>query len=707
MTIKRVKKQRKPKALKLKLGLPKVLTIEHEETGDIAGYPISHLSASSMVKFSTNPLLWKIQYINGDRFDTTMYVSGVIGRAFHYAMEIYYGGGEVKPVNEEEAIKMALSSGMDFLEKYPDGFTRYSTTVPNKQKALDMLSFAINEYIKYSPYKPSNVVAVEDMIEQKINLDWRGKNLVLPVKLKGYIDRVDLVDGQYKIYDYKTCTNFSNPEKIDGAKIIQAVQYYLLAYAKYGHEPYSLIFQEVKLTKNRDLSPQVREYEIVFKDNQLFFEFYFRLYEDIIRAINGEQVYVPNINAMFDNEVAIVAYIHRLDIEAEKAELMKKHNVKNLTDLLKSELQAASNMNRLMKTVSKEFVSAKNLNYESMKNEEKIKTKLMEHGLMVQFESLVEGATVDLYRYIPSIGLKMSRLKSYAEDIEQVLGISGIRILAPIPNSTLIGFEVPRVERSFPGVPSGNGFDIAIGQDIMGADRRFDLREAPHILVAGSSGSGKSVFLNSVIEQLSRISSVDLYLFDPKRVELMHHKKRAEVYRSDPEEIDLELEMLEKLMLDRYQEMERAGVRNIDGIADMRYKFVIIDEFGELIAAKHEKVNSVKTGKVFQRGQNKGMEEVKSETINLSDSIENRILRLAQMARAAGIHLIIATQRPSTDVIKGTIKANFPTKVVFKVSKAIDSMVVIDDVGAEKLSGKGDMLFSTGSSVERLQGYLA
>jgi hypothetical protein len=626
--------------------------------------------------------------VNGERFDTTTYASGMIGRAFHHAMEVYYGSvEELKPKDESEAIKFGLEAGMDFIDKYNDGWIAWTKNVQNKQKAFDMFSFAFNQYVQYTSHDRTNIVACEDEIVETIDIKWRGKRLSLPVPLKGFIDKITNDDGKLKITDYKTCSRFSDPEKIDGAKILQAVQYYLLAYAKYEIEPYSLIFEEVKLSKNRDGSSQVREYEVVYADNELYFDFYFRFYEDMVRALNGESVFPPNVHTMFDNEVSIIAYIHRLDIAETTAELMKKHKVKTLSELLRKEIQSAGNMRKLMKTVEQQFVSAKNLNYETMTNEEKIATKMMEHGMMLQFDSVVHGATVDMYRYVPSIGLKMARLKSYVEDIEQVLGISGVRVLAPIQNSTMVGFEVPRSERTFPSVPHGDGFDIAIGQSIMGEPRRFDIRTAPHMLVAGASGSGKSVFLNSLITQLTRIPNAQLHLFDPKRVELSHWKSRAVEYESDIEKIYNGLANLEKEMSNRYKALEKEGARSIETISGIPYKFVIIDEFGELIAGDH-KVETEDGGE-----------------INISKAIETKILRLAQMARAAGIHVIIATQRPSTDIIKGTIKANFPTKVVFRTAKQVDSQIVLDEPGAERLSGKGDLLFACDTGIERLQGF--
>lgn len=619
--------------------------------------------------------MFRINYLNGDRIETTSNISGVVGRAFHKAMEVYYRGNpDYMPADEQQAIEYGLKTGMEFLNNYNDGFIEYSAKIENKQDALDRFSFLFASYIKEKPYDPSvEIVATEECIEELVNVEWRGHRLTLPVPLKGYIDKLVRHDGKLKIIDYKTCANFSDPEKIDGEKIIQAIMYYLLVHARYGEAPYSFVFEEVKMAKNRDNGPQVQHYEIIYKDHELFFDFFFRLYEDVTNGISGKMVYVPNVKTLFDNEVSIIAYINRLDVPEKQAELMKEHKVDNITDLLKVKIQNAGSMRQLMKTVEQKFVSAKNLNYERMTNEEKIKVKLMEHGMILEHDSTIEGATVDLYRYIPSIGLKMSRIEQYAADVEQVLGIAGIRILAPIKGSTMIGFEVPRTERTYPPLPVSRGFELAIGQTITGQTKYFDLRDAPHMLVAGSTGSGKSVFLSTIITQLGKLPNVDLHLYDPKMVELSMYEHLAVEYQHEHVDINVSLAYLVDEMNNRYQQLKQAKKRSIAEMPGMRYKFVVIDEFGDLI---------------------------------LSESVQDTILLLAQKARAAGIHLIIATQRPSVDIIKGTIKANFPVKAVFRTAKAVDSRVVLDETGAEKLLGKGDMLFATSEGTERLQGFL-
>lgn len=633
-----------------------------------------------MVKFCTNPVLFKIQYINKEVLNTARGISGVIGQAVHNALAVYYGGvDEYSPTNESEAIEFGLKSGMEFLEQYNDGFIEFTKTVPNKQKAQEIFAYCFNSYVAEKPYKTDkeDIVCIEEKLEESVSVEWKGKNVVLPVPLKGYVDKIvrNKKDKKLRVIDYKSVRSFSNPEKIDGVKMIQAIVYYFLSYAVYGEEPYSMIYEEIKYTKNRDGGPQVKEYEIVFEENELFFDFFFRLYEDITKAINGESVFVPNINALFDNEVSIISYIHRLDVEEETANLLKKLKVDNITELLKQKIQTAGNMRKFLKTAEAKFVSAKNLNYSKMQTEEKIEVKLMEFGMRVAFDSKVEGNTVDLYRFNPSIGLKMSKLEGFVKDMEQVVGVSGIRVLAPIPDSSLVGFEVPKKDRVFPELKvEKDGFNLGIGVDIMGNAHKFDIRRAPHMLIAGATGSGKSVFLNSIISQLNSLDSVELHLFDPKMVELSHFSKEKNVieYESDYLKIGERLSSLVVEMNNRYKTLQEAGVRSIEDFkGKMPYKFIVIDEFGDI--------------------SNK--------------AIGNLILKLAQKSRACGIHLIIATQRPSTNIITGDIKANFPTKVAFRTAKSIDSMVLLDKAGAEKLLGKGDMLFISDDGEVRLQGF--
>ena len=641
-------------------------------------FPLDHVSVSAMVEFTSNPILFKIRRLNRDSIDTATNVSAVVGKAVHRAMELYYS--EDIPDDEGEAIKAALAAGMEYMDEYPEGFINYSSTVETKQKAVERVSFAVTEYIKQADRKSEKTIGCEEKMIQTIDIDWRGERLRLPCPLKGFIDRVARDDkGRLKLYDYKTCSAFSNLEKIDGSKILQAVEYYLLAYATYGEEPHSMTFEEIKTTKNKDGGPQVRKYEIIYSENHLYFDFFFRLFADIVRALNGQMVYVPNVKALYDNEVAIIAYIQRLDVTEEAAKLMAKHKVETLTELLKSDIQMAGNMRKLLQEAQKGMTEAKSINYETMTNQEKIQTKLLEHGMIIRFDSVVEGATVDLYRFSPSIGIKMSRIRQYADDIQQVLGASGIRVLAPIPGTTLIGFEVPRTERRFPAMPSPDGLNLAIGETVDGKVRRLDLRSAPHMLVSGSTGSGKSVCLHAIIEQLIGQPDVEMHLFDPKMIEFKKYAGSAASYLTDPEDITAALAYLVDDMNGRYTHLMESGKRDSES-SGLKTKVIVIDEFADLAA------------------QQAGLKERATAL--------HYIQLLAQKGRAAGIHLIIATQRASTKVITGDVKVNFPVKAVFRMAKEVDSRVMLDEPGAEKLLGKGDMIFCSDAGTERLQGYL-
>lgn len=625
-----------------------------------------------------------------------MGISGVLGKAFHKAMEVYYGGSDTLIVtNEAEAVEYGLKAGMELLNAYNDGFIEYSKTIPTKAKALELLSFCFQSYIKEFPYNKEEVIGLEEKLEEKVEIEWRGKKLVLPIKLKGYLDKIERPeDGKLRVRDYKTCYKFSDPEKIDGAKILQAIEYYLLAYAKYAEEPYSIVFDEVKYTKNQDKGDkQVRSYEIIYAENELYFDFYFRFYEDCIRYLNGEAVYLPNVHAMFDNEVAIIAYIHRLDIPEETAKLMRKHKVERISDLLKKEIQNAGNMRKLMKAVENKFVSAKNIDYDKMPMEEKIQTKMLEYGIMLQFDSKIEGSAVDLYRYTPSMGVKMSRIASYVDDIEQVTGVSGIRVLAPIPNTKLVGFEVPKETRNY--ITNEKTSDnLIIGLDILNNPIELIVEEMPHLLVAGTTGSGKSVFLREVIKQLS--PKYEIEIIDPKGIEfdsgLSEHTHIAQYF------IDLTKEMAR-----RYETMKKKGVKKWSETGD-KSKVVIIDEYNDLYMSREK--HQVGTRQIVKKSKKTGDKVVSvPEYDTVGNIVDTNVKKLAQKARSAGIHLILATQRPSIKVLDGDIKANFSTRISFRLPTKTDSNVVLDMEGAEKLLGKGDGLLLKDGFITRFQAF--
>ena len=339
---------------------------------------------------------------------------------------------------------------------------------------------------------------------------------------------------------------------------------------------------------------------------------------------------------------------------------------------------------------------------EQQKNGRKLEMTLKSFGVEARVINVSAGPTVTRYEVSPSQGVKVSKIVNLADDIALNLAASGIRIEAPIPGKAAVGIEVPNKETksvylrtvlesdAFRKHPSKLAF--ALGEDITGNPIVTDIAKMPHLLIAGATGSGKSVCINTLITSIlykADPKEVKLLLVDPKVVELsvyngMPHLRIPGV--TDPKKASAALNWAVREMLERYNDFAACGVRDIKGFNAMK------EEKGEP-AAKMPQIVII-------------IDELADLMMAAPGEVEDSICRLAQMARAAGMHLIIATQRPSVDVITGVIKANIPSRLAFAVSSGIDSRTILDMVGAEKLLGKGDMLFypSGQSKPSRIQG---
>lgn len=662
--------------------------------------------------------MFKINAINGDVLDTTSTATNVLGKAGHKALEAYFGGGDTAaPAVEAEAVRHGYEVGRAYLDAYSDGLIEWNSVAADRAKLCERYSFAYFGYLRELGYDHATreLVMVEKMLKHRVEVE--GK--LLPVPLKGQIDLAYRDAAGVHLWDHKFTSRHSGDDEIDGAKLLQAAFYYLLAYAELGEPPVDITFAEYKVTENKDkAAPQLKRYTLTYASVPQVFDLFFRFYEDVTDALLGKMVYVPNINALYDREVSLLAYIHRLDVDEERAKQLKKAGVDNITDFLRRRIARERSIHTFMSTAAKKFATAVSLNYSTMTTEEKIKMKLAEHGIGVEFDSKVVGPSVTLYRYEPSIGVKMSRLEKYAKDIEQVTASSGIRILAPIPGTDLVGFEVPNRERTFLGAaPAARSLRVAVGVDIQGQTQYIDMHEAPHVLIAGSTGSGKSVALTSMLRALG--GTADLWLMDPKQVEL-HDIPHAR-YGDTTEQIAAMLQDLCTTMDSRYAAMKQAHQRTYTG----KPVVAVVDEFGDLMLSGRATARREKAAASVRRAARKESARVLAReaakqglvVAQVGDeaalvegaTIEDMIVKLAQKGRAAGIHLIIATQRPSVDVVTGLIKANFPTRIALKTASAKDSEVILGVAGAEKLCGKGDMLLtrSTEPELVRLQGFSA
>ena len=348
---------------------------------------------------------------------------------------------------------------------------------------------------------------------------------------------------------------------------------------------------------------------------------------------------------------------------------------------------------------------------ELVSNKKKIVETLANYKITITKINATIGPTVTLYEIVPAPGIRISRIKSLEDDIALSLSALGIRIIAPIPGRGTIGIEVPNQQPkivSMRNVLSSRKFQecnfdlpVALGRTISNETYVFDLAKMPHLLVAGATGQGKSVGLNAVITSLlfkKHPSQLKFVLVDPKKVELTLYAKierhflaklpdTEEAIITDTQKVINTLKSLTFEMDERYSLLKTAHVRNIreynekfikrklnplKGHRYLPYIVLVIDEFADLI-------------------------------MTAGREVENPLARLAQLARAIGIHLLIATQRPTTNIITGVIKANFPARIAFRVMSVIDSRTILDMAGANQLIGRGDMLISSGSEPVRIQ----
>lgn len=344
-------------------------------------------------------------------------------------------------------------------------------------------------------------------------------------------------------------------------------------------------------------------------------------------------------------------------------------------------------------------------------NKDRIVATLVNFKIGIQSIKATIGPTVTLYEIVPDAGIKISRIKNLEDDIALSLAALGIRIIAPIPGKGTIGIEVPNKNREMVSIRSvfstqsfaktDKELPVALGKTISNEVLVIDLAKMPHLLVAGATGQGKSVGLNVILASLiykRHPSQLKFVLVDPKKVEMSLYSKLERHYLAklpnseeaiitDTRKVVHTLNSLCIEMENRYEILKDAGARNLK---EYNAKFV-------------ERKLNPKEGHRFLPYIVLVIDELADLMMTAGKEVETPIARLAQLARAIGIHLVVATQRPSVNVITGVIKANFPARLSFRVTSKVDSRTILDSGGADQLVGQGDMLLSSGSDVIRLQ----
>ena len=418
---------------------------------------------------------------------------------------------------------------------------------------------------------------------------------------------------------------------------------------------------------------------------------------EIVTPLRREEIskgYNSNIDPNFQQFPKLEAFENKEVKEKELEEELKKVNAmfdnnQGYDDVVKKSIS------EIFKSKPMDLKRKQEIEKSIRENVRHLENVLKEFGVEAKVVNYEYGPTITRYEIVIPKGVKVSKVTGLSDDIAMNLAAESIRIEAPIPGKNTIGIETPNKIKEpvhFSNIIKNKELDngelkIILGKDIVGRDKFVDIAKMPHLLIAGQTGSGKSVAVNTLISTLISKKSeneVKFIMVDPKMVELMPYNDIPHLLVPviiDPQQAAIALKWAVNEMENRYKQLMENGVRNIKTyntlsfVEKMPYIVIIIDELADLMMVA-------------------------------SGSVEESIARIAQKARAVGIHLVVATQRPSTDVITGMIKANLPSRISFALRSQIDSRTILDTAGAEKLLGQGDMLLlANGSSkLERIQG---
>lgn len=658
---------------------------------------IDHLSYSAIITFLRNQVEFQKRYI-ARVYDNEKSPSMVVGTAFHKAMETFYNG---------ESIDKAVAAGLEEIRITSDYEINFGKD-GSREKMIKDYTFLVNKYFEEAP--GYDVVDTEKRMEHTVS----------GVPMVGVSDlNVRTAAGKLSIKDYKTVTSYSSPtndpddpEYVENYKyLLQGYIYLVLAETEYKEEVESVEFIEVKKSKNKDGSSQIRGFEYPRESLLEFAPIAHKIITNVFAYVNDDNAkFFPNPSD-YINGLESMQLVSNMEEGFDAARIKRKVNT--------AEKYAPRNV-----TVD--------LADDTGTGEDQILRKFTEFGIGGMMSQTYVGASVTRYTFKPNRGVAMSNIAKRTDDLAIALKSKYVRIEAPIAGTDLVGVEVPNEERRTipfedkhlkPGTTM-----IPIGEDVFGEVHYSNLAKMPHLLIAGQTGAGKSVMINVILQALTKqlsASELKLVLIDPKQVELAFYEDDEHLLQpvvTDALEASRALNDLVELMEKRYKTLRRAGVRTID---DYRGKMprvvVVIDEFADLIMSdvspsidsidyKRLKENVLSywqqspSGKLTQKVLKAAVESTIQETA--PPSCKDSIIRIAQKARAIGIHLVLATQRPSADVVTGLIKANIPTKIAFSVTTAMNSKIILDQNGAETLTGYGDMLYQDPSSkiLQRLQG---
>lgn len=591
------------------------------------------LSPSAIMCFLNNQIQFKKRYI-AKVYDDPSSPSMVVGSAMHKMIEERMKG---------QSFEVAIEAGLQAIENVADYEIEYGKT-GSREKIIEqyqkLSTTVINELPTYD-----NILAVEDKIE--CNLSVMNKK----IPMKGKIDMVLDLGDSLEVIDWKSVASYSDEETENWSYIIQGWIYSKLAEYKYKKPVSRVVFKEIKKTINRDGQPQIKDY-VLNAEN-------LAEADDIMgRVIKSVSDYTDNPNATyFPNPRDMMNGAQSMHIVAQ----MEGITVRTVHTTERREKFAPVNT-----------VVADDIAQEGGSETERIMTKLNEFGVGGRIDETIKSNTVDTYILKPNRGVRMSKLAGLGDDLSLALGSEAVRVIAPIYGTQTVGIEVPH-EQSFPTFDGkGSSHQIPIGVDTMNNVIYDDIAKMPHMLIGGQTGSGKSVFIRNIIQSLN---NCEVDIIDMKGLDFDDLGKN--IISEVGESLEL-IRHLVELMDNRYKNKR----------ANAKRRVLIIDEYADLIMQTGKEIRTRIDG--YKKD---GEPKIKQYTYDTRNELESNLARILQKGRAANINVIIATQRPSADIVAPIIKANCPVKACLRVATAKNSEIILDEAGGERLLGKGDMFY--------------
>lgn len=590
------------------------------------------LSHSAIMCFLNNQIQFKKRYI-AKVYDEPSSPALVVGKAMHKMIEERLKG---------QSIEVAIQSGLQEIENIADYEIDYGKT-GSREKIIDqyqkLSTIVINELPTYD-----DILAIEDRVECELSV----RNKKIPIK--GYIDVVRDLGDALEIIDWKSVTSYSDEDTENWAYLIQSWIYVQLIEFKYKKPVSRVVFKEIKKTINRDGMPQIKDYVL---DRHGIEEA-----NDVIgRVVKAVSDYVDNPNATyFPNPRDMMNGAQSMHIVAQ---------MEGIT------VRTVHTTERREKFTPVNTVVAEDIADDSGSETERIMAKLVEFGVGGRIDEIVKSSTVDTYLLKPNRGVKMSKLAGMGDDLSLALGSEAVRVIAPIYGTQTVGIEVPH-EQSFPTFDGkGSSHQIPIGVDTMNNVIYDDIAKMPHMLIGGQTGSGKSVFLRNIIQSLT---NCQIDIIDMKGLDF------EDLGKNIISEVPAALMLIKKLvhLMDERYKNKRVNAKR---------RVLIIDEYADLVMQTGKEKHEIG---VFDEN---GKLKTKTTTIDTRKQLETDLARILQKGRAANINVIIATQRPSADIVAPIIKANCPVKACLRVATAKNSEIILDESGGERLLGKGDMLY--------------